>query len=128
LILVLVDAFAPFGAAADFARHPEIHAARLGAQAVAGHGHVRLHVDVVVDLAFAQPRGAELLEPAADAVAADVNAALADLHRAAVGEEVCDVVPQLAIDVVAVGVLQVQDVVLGRQLLDGRLERSETNG
>ena len=65
----------------------------------------RLHEDVVVDLAVAQSRGAELLEPAANAVAADVDAALADLHRAAVGEEVRDVVPQLAIDVVAIRVL-----------------------
>ncbi len=78
---------------------------------------------------------AERLEILANALFADVHAIEGDLDRAVVGEQIRDLVPQAAVEVVAVGVLQALDGVhvLDQRLAllerhDTRIQRRETPG
>ena len=54
---------------------------------------------------------------------ADVDALLLELHRAVGGEKISDVIPHLAIEIEAVGVLQVENSGFIVQPLHARFER-----
>jgi Flp pilus assembly CpaE family ATPase len=76
-------------------------------------------MNVIVDLAFGE---SSATEPATDARASDVDALQTHLHRAVRSEQVRDVIPHLAIDVVAVGMLEIRDVDLVAETLGARGE------
>ncbi len=106
---VLEHAQRPEGPLVVHAGHAEIEAARPGGQAIRRHGDDGANLGVVVELACLQARRAEAIQAPADAGAADIGAFLAELHDAIVREQLGDVVPHLAVDVEAIGVLQVLD-------------------
>ena len=121
--LVLVDRLTPERRLAGRPGHADVGAARASGAAVGQHGHDGLQVDVIVDLAFGESCWTECaFSPRRMLVAPGVDALQADLHRAVRGEQVRDVVPHLAIDVVAVGVLEIRDLDLVAETLGTRGE------
>src|SRR5690606_21674629 len=89
------------------AEHAELDAAAHGLAAAGQHLDDRVEDRPVVELAVLQAGRAHALERAADAVAAAEHADAVDLDDAVGRKEIDDVVPHLAVDVIAVGVLQV---------------------
>ncbi len=94
------------------AEHPEIEPARPALVPVGRDRDQCIELEMLVDLAAAEPAGAGLLEPAADAALALPDATPRHLDRAVCREEVGDVVPELLVDIIAVSVLQVADEIL----------------
>ncbi len=82
------------------------------------HLHHRVEQRVVVELPLGQACGARFLHELSDASRAVKRANTLDVRGRVFGKEVDDVVPHLAIDVVAVRVLQVTHRVLVIQTID----------
>ena len=120
--LVLVDRLAPQRAAAGRAGHADVGAARASGAAVGHHGHDRLQVNVIVDLAFGESCRPNAFSPRRMLVRPGVDTLQTDLHRAVGGEQIRDVVPHLPIDVVAVRVLEIRDLDLVAETLCARGE------
>ncbi len=104
------------------ADHAQLQAAGAGVLAVRVQGHDRVGLDAVVHLAVAEPLGAIPLERPPYADGAEVIADAGDGKRRVRLKQVDHVVPHLAVDVVAIGVLEVPDGVLVLQRLHARGE------
>src|SRR6185369_7361074 len=107
--LILVDPFAPLALATDATGHVELAAADARRQAVAGYRDDGLQLDVIVEPAGFKTLLAQCAEEGAHAFPADVDALLRELDRAVVGEQVGELIPLRAVEVVAVDPLQVLD-------------------
>ena len=81
-----------------------------------------LQLHVIVELAVLQAFGAEQVQELAHARLADVDAPQVHLDRAVFGEEVGDLVPHAAVEVVAVDLLQILDCLLVLKTLRARRE------
>src|SRR5690606_22567381 len=100
---------------------------RRSGAAVCRDGYDRAELDVVEQLSVAQGRGAmEDFQRAADALASDVHAARSQLERAVIREKIGDVVPHLAVEVVAETVLEVAYFGFVVQTLYAQRERADS--
>src|SRR5690606_30631581 len=107
------------------AEHAELDAARksLVAAGCDRDDHVVLHA--VVELAVLKTRLADALEPPTNARRSAPDALPADLDDTVLGEEVHDVVPHLAVRVIAVGGLEISNAVFVVQRVDAVLQLLE---
>src|SRR5690606_32594498 len=101
----------PRGARVGVADHGQLGAADKGFEAAGHHLDYGIERQVVVQDAVAQTLGPHQLHGLPHARLALVDRA-GDLDHAVVGEEVDHVVPHAHVDIIAIGVLDVADVVL----------------
>lgn len=106
-VLVLADA--PDAVGARLREHDHALPAPGRGLAVGRDGDDRLQQHVVVEIAAAEPFGAEQQHRAADPLASDVDAHLAVLEGAVGGKQVGRLAPQALVEVIAVGRLQLLD-------------------
>jgi hypothetical protein len=107
---VLVRAFAPSTGALIFAGHCELAAADASGHAVGRDVDDGLELDVVVQHAVSGALRAEQLQECAHARLAGVDALLGPLDGAVSGEQIGDLIPHVAVEVVAVDALEILDV------------------
>src|SRR5690606_16163311 len=121
-VFILVYATADTGIHAMAALHAEFANTGQCTLAIGRDMHDRLILEVVEYFPLMQPLWTEDVQELAYARLAFVNAALRNLDAAVVGKQGGDVIPLPAIEVVAVGVLQ---ILHGARILEARQPRRE---
>src|SRR6185312_14928426 len=111
-VRVLVHALHPGPGAAVLPDHVELAAAGAGRQPVGRDIHDRLQLDVIVHAPEAEALRRSQAEELADVGPPDIHPGEAGLEGAVADEQVRDLIPAPAVDVVAVDALQVLDLLL----------------